>query len=150
MDVGDISQSILATFFARAVAGEFQVDDAEQLLKLLVTMARNKVRDEARKYQAQRRDRRRLQDQRSGGDLALLAASEPPPSRIVAGHELLNEFFRRLTSEERRLAEQCAQGDDWSAIAAEQGSSAEAVRKKLSRACNRVAQQLGLTELLLC
>jgi RNA polymerase sigma factor (sigma-70 family) len=150
LDVADISQTILANFFTRAAAGEFQVDDADQLLRLLVTMARNKVRDEARKYQAQRRDRRRLQEPYSGGDLDVLAASEPQPSRVVAGNELLREVYRRLSDEERRLAEQRAQGDNWSDIAAEQGSTAEALRKKLARACNRVARQLGLNELLHC
>jgi DNA-directed RNA polymerase specialized sigma24 family protein len=150
LDIGDISQAVLATFFARAAAGEFLVNDPEQLLKLLLTMARNKVRDEARKYQAQRRDRRRVQEKITEECMEMIAASEPTPSKIVAGHELLAEFYRRLSAEERWLADQRTQGKDWAAIAAQVGSSADALRKKLARACSRVARQLGLPDMSLC
>ena len=37
-------------------------------------------------------------------------------------------------------------GLDWAAIAAAQGGSAEALRKKLARALDRVAAELGLRE----
>jgi DNA-directed RNA polymerase specialized sigma24 family protein len=144
MDMSDISQSVLATFFRRAAAGDFQVDDAEQLLRLLSTMARNEVRDEARKHQAQRRDGRRLEVHGSEQCLDVLEAAGPTPSKIVAGHELLEEFYRRLTAKERTLAQERTEGKSWAAIAAEQGSSPDAVRKKLARGCSRVARQLGM------
>jgi RNA polymerase sigma-70 factor (ECF subfamily) len=144
LDLGDISQAVLATFFRRAAAGHFEVQDPEQLIKLLATMARNKVRDEARKHHAQRRDGRRVEEKLSSESLEVIEAREPTPSRIVGGHELVQEFFRHLTQEERRLAELRSQGKSWAAIAAEEGSSAEAVRKKLARACTRVGRQLGM------
>ena len=146
MDMSDISQSVLATFFRRAAAGDFQVDDAEQLLRLLSTMARNEVRDEARKHQAQRRDGRRLEVRAAEQCLDVLEAAEPAPSKIVAGHELLEEFYRRLTAEERMLAQERTEGKSWAAIAAEQGGSPDAVRKKLARGCSRVARQLGMAD----
>jgi DNA-directed RNA polymerase specialized sigma24 family protein len=150
LDIDDISQAVFATFFARAAAGEFVVSDAEQLLKLLLTMARNKVRDEARKSQAQRRDRRRIQEKITEDCLEVIAGDEPTPSKVVAGHELLAEFYRRLTAEERWLAEQRCQGKDWAAIADELGASVDCLRKKLARACSRVGRQLGLPDMLLC
>jgi len=42
------------------------------------------------------------------------------------------------------LAEQRALGRDWAQIAAEKGGSAEALRKQLARAIERVSQELGL------
>jgi hypothetical protein len=60
----DICQSVLASCFVRATSGAFDLDNPEQLMKLLVTMARNKLASQARKQYAQRRDKRR--GQRSG------------------------------------------------------------------------------------
>lgn len=147
LDPSDISQAVLATFFSRAAAGDFEVRDEEQLLKLLSTMARNKVRDEARKHHAQRRDGRRVQEKMSEESLEVIEAKGPSPSKIVGGHELVQQFYRLLSPTERRLAEQRIQGKSWADIATEEGSSAEAVRKKLARACTRVARQLGLNDL---
>ena len=47
-----------------------------------------------------------------------------------------------LTAEERRLADLRAQGCDWAEIAARLGGSAEACRKQLARALDRVEHQL--------
>ncbi len=53
---------------------------------------------------------------------------------------------RRLSPEEFELLELRGQGREWAAIAAERGGSAEALRKKLARAIDRVAQELRLDE----
>jgi RNA polymerase sigma-70 factor (ECF subfamily) len=145
LDSMDICQSVLANFFVRAGAGQFDLEEPEQLLGLLVTMARNKLLDQARREQAGRRDQRRLQ----AGDAAPLAAlpgAAETPSRIVAGRDLLEAVRRGLTDDERSVADRRAQGQDWAAIAADLGGTPEALRKKLSRALDRVARQLGLEE----
>src|SRR4051794_2364784 len=59
LDSVDICQSVLGNFFVRASAGEFELQSSEQLLKLLVTMARNRLTDHALRHQAARRDHRR-------------------------------------------------------------------------------------------
>jgi hypothetical protein len=59
---------------------------------------------------------------------------------------LLQEVRRRLTDDERRLADWRAEWREWSEIAAEVGGSAEALRKRLARALDRVSNQLGLEE----
>jgi hypothetical protein len=64
----------------------------------------------------------------------------------VAGAELLHEFRRRLSADERQLADQRAAGLGWNEIAAERGESPEALRKQLARAIDRVSQELGLEE----
>src|SRR5437588_3431578 len=105
LDSVDVCQSVLANFFVRAAAGQFDLERPEQLLKLLVTMARNKLVDQARKQQAQRRDQRRMHA--AGADaLEAVADTQPSPSRIVAGKELLAKVHGQLPEPERRLAEQ--------------------------------------------
>src|SRR5215831_994867 len=47
-DTDDLLQSVLGNFFVRLMAGQFDLDQPEQLIKLLVTMAHNKLVDKAR------------------------------------------------------------------------------------------------------
>src|SRR5947209_15971796 len=53
-DSTDICQSVLASFFVRAAAGQFDLSRPEHLVKLLATMARNKLAGRARREQAGR------------------------------------------------------------------------------------------------
>jgi RNA polymerase sigma factor (sigma-70 family) len=144
LDSLDICQSVLGNFFVRVAAGQLEVEQPGHLLRLLVTMARNKVLDHARRQQSERRDQRRLDPGTEALDGVIDAT--PGPSQIAAGRDLLTEVRRHLTAEERQLADQRALGRDWNTIAAEQGGNAEALRKKLTRALDRVTRQLGLEE----
>ncbi len=143
VDSVDICQSVLANFFLRVRLGEFDLDEPGQLLRLLSVMARNKVQDRARRQQAQKRDLRRLEGQ-AGGDLDALAGGAPDPVRVVASRDLLQEVRKLLSEEERRLADHRADGLAWPEIAARVGGEASALRKKLTRALDRVTARLGL------
>jgi DNA-directed RNA polymerase specialized sigma24 family protein len=134
----------LLSFFVRAAAGQYELDQPDQLLKLLVTMARNKLASAARHAHSQRRDQRRTTGEPAALDQ--VAAAEPSPSQVVAGQELLEEFRRRLSDEERQLSELRNQGLNWSAIADQLGGTAHARRVQLSRAADRVLRELGLEE----
>ena len=140
-DSVDVCQSVLGSFFVRAALGEFDLQTPEQLLSLLVSMARRKAADVAREAGAARRDYRREQP---GAEEAQAPARDATPSQEVAGAELLVEFRRRLSAVERQLADQRAAGLEWEQIAAQRGASPEALRKQLTRAIDRVAQELGL------
>jgi RNA polymerase sigma-70 factor (ECF subfamily) len=145
VDSMDICQSVLGNFFARAALGQFELDEPRQLLKLLVTMARNRLTDWARQQHAERRDQRRevsLDSEMDAGSEPL--AHDPSPSQVVAGRELLEQVRARLSEDERRIADQRAAGLDWRQIAAERGESGEALRKRLARALDRIAGELGL------
>jgi RNA polymerase sigma-70 factor (ECF subfamily) len=144
-DSQDICQLVLASFFVRAAAGQYDLDEPGQLLKLLVAMARNKLAVQVRNQQCQRRDNRR-QAQGAGEELEAVAASGPSPSQVFAGKELLAQVRQRLSDEERQLADLRAEGHDWPSIAARVGGTAQARRVQLSRAIERVARQLGLDE----
>ena len=76
-----------------------------------------------------------------------MAIHADSPSQIVAGRELLKAFHDQLSDEERFLADQRAAGRQWSDIATELSGSPEALRKKLTRALDRVARTLGLNEI---
>ena len=145
-DWTDVCQSVMASFFVRAAAGQYDLEQPDQLLRLLVVMTRHKLTQQVRRNSAERRDYRRLE----AHDPAYLegqSAAVPSPSRLVAGRELLDEFRRRLSEQERQVADLRAQGYAWAEIAAKLGGTADACRKQLARALDRVEQQLEGSEL---
>jgi RNA polymerase sigma-70 factor (ECF subfamily) len=144
LDSMDVCQSVLASFFIRAAAGQYDLERPEQLLSLLAAMARKKLAFQVRKERAQRRDNRRVAA--TGTDEEVFVAGDPSPSRHVAARELLEEVRRRLSPDERQLAELRAAGLEWTAIAEQVGGSPEALRKKLARAVDRAARALGLDD----
>jgi len=140
-DSMDVCQSVLASFFVRAAAGQFDLEGPKDLIGLLVRMAQNKMAMQARYHHSQKRDSRKD----AGADaMEGLRGDEPGPERVVAGRELLEAVRGRLGDEERRLADLRGQGRSWPEIAAEVGGNVEAVRKRLTRALDRVAAELGL------
>jgi RNA polymerase sigma-70 factor (ECF subfamily) len=143
-DSMDICQSVFSSFFVRAAMGQYELDEPAQLMRLLTAMSRKKLIDHARAHQASRRDHRRLRP--GSQDLRELCDASPSPSQQVAGQELIREFRKRLSAEERALADERALNREWAQIAADQGGTPEALRKKLSRAVDRVAQEMGLDE----
>ena len=143
-DSMDVCQSVLASFFVRAAAGQYDLDRPEQLTALLMRMSRHKLACAVRKQTARRRDVRRTD---AGGlDEAAAAVADPTPSAKYADQDLLAEVRRRLSDEERRIADRRAEGDDWAAIAAALGGTPDGRRMQLARALDRVAEQLGLDE----
>jgi RNA polymerase sigma-70 factor (ECF subfamily) len=142
-DWTDVCQSVMASFFVRAAKGEYDLAAPDQLLRLLVVITRHKVAKEERRHRADRRDYRRLEP----CDPAFLTggATAHSPSRLVAGRDLLEEFRRRLSRDERELADLRAQGCKWAEIAAQLGGTPQARRKQLARAIDRVEQQLQVS-----
>jgi RNA polymerase sigma-70 factor (ECF subfamily) len=140
-DSMDVCQSVLLSFFVRAASGQYELDTPEQLLRLLTTMARNKLLNQARQHQAARRDVRL-----ESADVADHEVEEtaPGPSQQVEARELLQEVHRRLAPDELRLVELRNQGHDWNAIARTVGGNAAALRQKLHRALARLSHQFGL------
>jgi RNA polymerase sigma factor (sigma-70 family) len=152
LDSMDICQSVLASFFVRTALGQFELETPDQLLKLLATMTRNKLAGQVKGQGAARRDFRRVaaaqrdRDGETDSGPERIAALTPTPSRDLAARELLEEALRRLSPEEKRILDCREQGGQWAQIATELGSSPEAIRKRLVRAVDRVAHELGLDE----
>jgi RNA polymerase sigma-70 factor (ECF subfamily) len=144
LDSMDICQSVLGSFFLRAASGQFDLETPEKVLALLAAMARNKLATQARRQGAKRRGGLRAV---AGGDSqAHVADPGANPSREVAARDLLQEVRRRLRPDEQRLLDLRNDGHDWAEIAERLGGTAGTLGKKLSRALDRVAGQLGLDD----
>jgi RNA polymerase sigma-70 factor (ECF subfamily) len=144
LDSLDVCQSVLASFFVRAASGQYDLARPNQLVQLLVVMARNKLASQARHSYVARRERPSRNTEEA---VACTLAPGPSPSQHAAWRDLLHEVRRRLSVEERKLADRRGDRREWAEIAAELGGSPDALRKKLDRALDRVSRELGLDEL---
>src|ERR1700741_4612326 len=84
-DSMDICQSVMGSFFFRVALGGYSLARPEDLIRLLISMTRNKVVDAPRRKRAQRRDHRRS----TSLEAVDLAAATPSPSQVVEGPALV-------------------------------------------------------------
>lgn len=144
IDSMDVCQSVLTSFFVRTALGEYELNTPEQLINLLTTITKNKVVNQVHKLQAQRRDIRRESELGSGS--FRIADRAPHPVDEVSAKEILEIVRSRLSEDERYLAEQRSSGRTWPELAEELGATDVALRKKFTRAIDRVMAELGLSE----
>ena len=143
-DSVDISQSVLRSFFSRAASGDFDLERPEQLVGLLIAMARHKLAFQSRKQRAKRRGGGVAE----GRDIEALpmASGAPSPSQVASDRDLVEAVRLRLKPEEGRLAELWSQGRDWSEIAEQLGGTPPARRMQLARAFRRVSLEMNPVE----
>ncbi len=144
VDSMDICQSVWCNFFVRISLGQFDLVRPEQFVRLLITIARNKVIDRHRREQA--RGGRKVQlpsNAQSGSEPADDASG---PSTIVAGRELVDQVRARMSDDEGEIANRRQDGQSWEEVAVAMGCTADAARKRLSRAVGRIFDELGLME----
>jgi RNA polymerase sigma-70 factor (ECF subfamily) len=138
----DVCQSVLATFFQRAAAGQFHLEQPNDLLKLLLVIARTKVALHVRRALCPTRHPGAWPESDEGAWAT--AAPGPRPDELVADQELVALLRERLSTEERQLADLRAQDHCWADIAATVGGTPQARRRQLARAFERVLRELGL------
>jgi RNA polymerase sigma-70 factor (ECF subfamily) len=143
-DSMDVCQSVMASFFVRAAAGQFDLHSPQQLVGLLVKMAQNKLLMQVRRHRTQGRNVGRVES--TGEDAPPVADPHPGPERHAEGRELLSQLLDKLGNEERELAQRRALGQEWVEIAKELGGTPQAHRMRLSRAIDRLSTTLGLDD----
>jgi RNA polymerase sigma-70 factor (ECF subfamily) len=144
LDSTDVCQSVLASFFIRTALGQYEVESPEQLLGLLTTIARNKLVNQANRHRTQSRDIGRTV---AAADEALqVPAGASDPSEQASARELLQAVRDRLDPAERYLADQRALGRTWQELGDELGATDVALRKRLTRALDRLMGEMGLGE----
>ncbi len=93
---------------------------------------------------AARRDARRLAA--SDGPLDQIADSGAEPDEQIMNEELVIALRSRLSEDELYLIDQRFSGRSWNDLAAELNTGADALRKRMTRAMDRAAMELGLVE----
>jgi RNA polymerase sigma-70 factor (ECF subfamily) len=143
-DSMDICQSVMASFFVRVAAGQYDLERPEQLVGLLTKMAQNKLAWHIRHHLQQRRDVRRTQPDSTA--VTQLTSSIPEPARQLAAKELLERTWQTMDEELRQIASRRLEGQTWEQVAAGIGGTAGARKKQFERGLDKVALRLGIDE----
>ncbi len=133
VDGSDVVQSVLRTFFRRANAGEFQIDQESRLWHLLVRMTLCKVAALGRRHTAERRDVNRETSGKST-DAALLAAlsREPGPEEMTAFADQIESLLQGLSDWHAQVLELRLAGPSPTEISSQTGHSRQSVYRALS------------------
>src|SRR5439155_15991005 len=111
LDSVDICQSVLASFFVRAAAGQFDLHEPAQLVGLLTRMARNKLAMQVRSQHQQRRDVRRVSS--IANSWAMPPDKTPGPAQQAVQRDLLSRAYQLMDPEVRQIADCRAGGSAW-------------------------------------
>ena len=144
LDSTDVCQSVLASFFVRTALGQYELETPAQLINLLTTIARNKLTNQVHAMRAQKRDIGRSVTIEAENVVLVDRASSP--SEQASAKEILQKVYEHLSPEERSLAEQRSLGRPWTELAEEFGATDVALRKRLTRALDRVLTELGIDD----
>ena len=123
-------------------AGEYELKSERDLQRLLVAISQNKFMALQRREMAEKRDRRITVSLDSIDDIEDYRQTND--DRSARQVELLSAFEQSLSVEERQLFTMRRQGLEWAVIAEELNENAIVLRKRLSRAVQRVARELGI------
>ena len=144
VDPEDVVQSVFRTFFGRLRAGQFHLDQQNDLCKLLVRITVNKALQQVAFQKAAKRDP--AQEAHTGDpdqDQVLeLLAREPAPEEAVAFLDQLEHFLTQLDPQERRILEMRLQGYSNEDICQELGIYDRKIRRVLER-LRGLAEQEG-------
>lgn len=141
-DSVDICQSVLGGFLLQLAAGNYDLDSKEDLNRLLAAIANKKFLMLHRRESAAKRSRRITLSMSDLPEASNRDNSIPTQSLEIT--EIWEKATSIMTSEERTLLHRRKEGQSWEEIAADLNLNALLLRKRLSRALRRVADDLGL------
>ena len=140
----DICQSVMASFFVRLWAGQYEIEHPGQLIRLLLAMTKHKLIDQARFWTAARRDlHREISRDAPDGD-ALTPATHD--ADVVETADLVEKVQSHLSPHERELVSLRQMGYDWREVGQRMKLTPDAARMRYNRALARVLRDLGLDE----
>jgi RNA polymerase sigma-70 factor (ECF subfamily) len=138
VDAEDIVQSVFASFFRGVGRGYYEVPAGDELWKLLLVIALNKIRAQGAYHRAAKRDVR----QTVGGHVLerLSKADHDPESAAVAFLRLvIEEVLEGLPEIQQRMIELRIEGHEVAAIAAQTRRSKRTVERVLQEFREKLA-----------
>jgi RNA polymerase sigma-70 factor (ECF subfamily) len=145
VDADDIVQSVFGSFFRRASEGCYDLPDGEELWRLFLVMALNKVRAKARYHRAARRDLRRTLDG-PGYEVSVESVAGTDDAAGVLLHLTMEEALDQLPPAHREAIRLRIEGHEVDEIAARIGRSLRSTERLLQEARQRLAILLSPDE----
>jgi RNA polymerase sigma factor (sigma-70 family) len=130
VDPEDIVQSVFRTFFRRAARGEYDVPEGEELWKLFLVIALNKIRATAAHHRAAKRDVRVTQ---SGAafDQAMGNATSRDEASLTTLRLVVEGVMDKLVASQRVIIEKRIEGYQVDEIARQTGRARRTVERAL-------------------
>ncbi len=128
----DVCQSVFASLFTRLRDGRFELSRPEQLQKLLRVMSRFKIATEGRRLSVI------LREVLDGDSPPDQTDPGPGPEKRVDDQDLADTILKHFSDEEIDLLQRRLDGKSWREIAEDLCTKEDAMRKKLTRAIERV------------
>jgi RNA polymerase sigma-70 factor (ECF subfamily) len=145
VDPDDIVQSVFRTFFRRASEGHYQVPEGEELWKLFLVIALNKIRTVGAWHHAAKRDARLT----TGSDTlqnAEEAARQGDQTPLTMLNLVIEDLLQALPESGREIVLQRIAGHEVSEIAAAVGRSKRSVERVLQEFRARLGSILAEDE----
>lgn len=141
VDPEDLVQSVFRTFFRRANLGQYAVPDGEEIWKLLLVIALNKVRATGAFHRAAKRDVRRT----TGGetfDRAVESVPSGDESALNTLRMVVEELLETIPEVYRRMIELRIEGHEVAEIAASVQRSKRSVERVLQEFREKLDAQI--------
>lgn len=138
VEADDIVQSVFRTFFRRAARGEFEVPEGEDLWRLFLVIALNKVRNAAARHRAARRDVRRTATEAT--------EVEVPADALSHLRMSIDEVLSQLPESSRAIVERRVEGHEVAEIANLVGRSKRSVERVLREFRERLRAEISSGE----
>ena len=137
----DIVQSVFRTFFRRVSQGHYDVPDGEEIWKLLLVIALNKVRSAAVHHGAAKRDMGRTT---AGAEYerAVESAATGDEAGLAVVRMVVDELLVGLEEPRRRVVELRIEGYEVAEIAEKVGRSKRSVERTLQEFRARLGAQI--------
>jgi RNA polymerase sigma-70 factor (ECF subfamily) len=145
VDPEDIVQSVFRTFFARLKDDKFEINDQDDLFRLLMRITVHKTLRQIAHHKAAKRDpsQELAQGESAQEQLLQLLTMEPSPEATVTFLDQLEHFMAQLQDADREILTLRLQGFSTEEIAQKLGSYDRKVRRVLER-IRDVAEHGGL------
>jgi RNA polymerase sigma-70 factor (ECF subfamily) len=132
VDPDDVVQSVFRTFFRRAARGEYEVPAGEELWKLFLVIALNKIRAVATHHRAAKRDVR-LTAPADALEFTGPAAVRPDEAALTLLRLTVEELLESLPEAQRRIVELRIEENEVAEIARLTGRSKRTVERVLQQ-----------------
>lgn len=143
VDPEDIVQSVFRTFFRRVSRGEYSVPEGEELWKLFLVIALNKVRGVGAYHHAAMRDTRAT-SQGSDYDIALHGPGDRDEDALNTLRMTIEDLMDGLTASQRQAISMRIEGHDVETIAKKTGRAKRSIERLLQDFRKSLAAQLNM------
>jgi RNA polymerase sigma-70 factor (ECF subfamily) len=131
LDAEDVVQSVFRTFFRRAAAGQYELPAGEELWRLILVIALNKIRQLGIHHRAAKRDATRTKSVERWEGVATAATKENDETARATLAMVIDELLSQIPAAHRAMIELRIEGHEVAEIAARTERSQRSVERIL-------------------